>query len=393
MDNTLALKRRAVEKIEEMRDRLFEISAKIFANPEVGYEEHKASGWLADFLEANGYEVERGVCGMPTAFVAARSGGRGGPAVGLLAEYDALPNLGHACAHNIIGTASAGAAVALGSLLGETGGSVKVYGCPAEERVGEGGKVPMVEGGLFNGLEVAMMMHPYNQTTRDHGLGGLAATQVTLEFKGKEAHGAAPYPGRSALDAVIFTFQNVNALRQFVPEDGRIHGVITDGGKVPNVIPARSEAKFMVRAARTETMEEMVERLLECARAGAMASRTELRVSRGFTYRERRINRALAEAFEANLVELGVRLDTPSPKRGGSTDGGNVSHVVPLILSYVKMVDLPVVNHTPGFAEAAGSEPGRRVLLMGAKALAMTAIDVLTRPELREKIRSEFAAR
>lgn len=373
-----------------MKEKLFDLSARIFANPEVGYEEHKAARWLTEFLEAGGYQVERAVCGMPTAFVARRSASKGGPTVGFLAEYDALPNLGHACGHNIIGTAACGAAAALGTLLEETGGSAKVFGCPAEERVGEGGKIPMVEAGLFNGLDAVMMMHPYNQTVRDHGLGGLAATQITLEFKGKEAHGAAPYPGRSALDAVLFTFQNVNALRQFIPEDGRIHGVITDGGKVPNVIPGRAEAKFMVRAAKTEMMEEMAERLVECAQAGALASRTELRVSRSFTYRERRINRALAEAFEANLASLGIPLDTPAPKRGGSTDAGNVSHVVPLILSYVKMVDRSVVNHTPAFAEAAGSELGRRVLLVGAKALAMTAIDILTRPELREKIRAEF---
>ncbi|MBI3965012.1 MAG: M20 family metallopeptidase [Chloroflexi bacterium] len=388
---TEALKAQAVETIERSRAQLIEISDLMHANPEIGFEEVKASGWLAEALGKAGYQVERDIAGMPTAFRATWENGSGGPCVAIMAEYDALPNVGHACGHNLIGTAALGAAIALKETLGDIPGKVMVVGSPAEEIIGRGGKVPLVEQGYYGGADVAMMCHPSSRTAPDNMLPSLAAVQLILKFHGKSAHASSfNWAGINALDALLLTFNNINALRQHVREDARIHGIVRSGGKAPNVVPDYSEGDFYVRAADRPYLEELTERVKNCARAGALATGCTIDIEESFVYAERRINQTLARASMDNLLSLGLTEDAPREGRG-STDAGNVSQVIPLIHTYVQITPDAPPNHNPGFAVLTGSEPGHRCLMNMAKALAMTAIDVFTRPDFLAEVKAEFA--
>jgi amidohydrolase len=309
--------------------------------------------------------------------------------VAFLAEYDALPGLGHACGHNIIGTAAVGAALALAPLLSELSGSVHVFGTPAEET--NGAKVPLAAGGAFAGIDAAMMIHPSGRTVL--AAPSLAMDALEFRFRGRAAHAAsAPHEGINALDAVILTFNAINALRQHVRPDVRIHGIITKGGEAPNIVPEEAVARFYVRAARRRYLNQVVEKVINCARAGALATGAELTVSNfEYSFDEMRNNSALAAAMEANLSRLGEEV-VPSGEGMGSLDMGNVSHVVPAIHPYISIGGPGLVSHTREFAAAAGGEGGVRGLMIGAKALAATALDVLLNAELRRAARAEFEA-
>lgn len=388
MASTAELKARVQEYLDEMADQLIQISLTLHANPEVAFEEFESMALLSGVAESHGLSVERGVAELPTAFVATSQGSAPGPTIAFIAEYDALPGLGHACGHNIIGTAATGAALAVHAIRQHLPGTIKLIGTPAEER--GGGKVIMVERGVFEGIDAAMMIHPGAKamTTR----GTLASNKLRFEFHGKSAHAAAaPDLGINALDACIHTFNNINALRQHLTPDVRIHGIITHGGDAPNIVPKYAAAEFSVRAANSETSFAVVEKVIRCAQAGALAAGATLEYKHLTHYANRIANPTLARLFGENISSLGEKVEEPAPdERMGSSDMGNVSQIVPSIHPYVTIVDPGTSGHTPEFAAAAASERGHRALLRAAKAMAMTAVDLMTQPELMEQAQREF---
>ena len=390
MDELTALKDRVCLELDAMRDSLGTLSRQIYENPEIGFEERKALQWVSAFLRESGFSVEPGTAGIETAFRAEVRGQKDRPNVALLAEYDALKGLGHACGHNLICSASVGAAAALHRAAPHLPGTLTVLGTPAEE--GGGGKVIMVDRGVFNGIDAAMMFHP----SRDNWWvrGALAAQPLSMKFRGRPAHAAAmPERGINALNALLLTFHAIDSLRQHVPPDVRIHGIITHGGDAPNIVPAYAEAEFLVRAARRKTLDEVMIKVKRCADAGAAATGATVEMEEGLAYAERNNNRVLAGLFGENMRRLGIDGDEPSASGGvGSSDIGNVSMVVPAIHPYLKIVDGDVSGHTPEFREAAGSSRGFEAMLNAAKGLAMTVLDVMYRPDALERMRREFAA-
>jgi len=382
------VKKRAIDEVEARRDELIELSLRIHANPETAFQETKAAGWLTDYLEAAGFAVERAICQIDTAFRATYGGGR--PRVAFIAEYDALAGIGHGCGHNIIATASLGAAIATKAIVSEAEGTALVIGTPAEEAAG--GKVFMASRGAFADLDVAMLVHPGN---RDVAVTyALACLELDVQYFGKTAHAAArPEAGINALDALVIGYSSVNALRQHIRESARVHGIITDGGQAVNVVPGHAAAAFLLRAEDDDYLEELKDKVLACFRAGAEATgaRLEHRWGEDARYRAMRSNRALAEAYRRNMEALGRQVQEDDSHRSmGSTDMGNVSVLVPAIHPTVAIAPPDVSIHTPEFRDVAGSEAGHRGLLDAAKAMAMTAADVLLDADLRRRIEEEF---
>jgi len=384
----------AVSKlIDDQADALWALSLAIHADPELSLEEHRAANRLCVYLEENGFSLIRGVANLPTAFRADRpAADEEKPSVSFLSEYDALPGLGHACAHNVIGVAGAAAGVALKETLGPEYGGVTVFGTPGEE--GGGGKVLMAQTGMFREVDAAMMMHPSDETRADINL--LALSELRFHFKGRASHAsAAPEQGVNALDALIATFGAVSLLRQQLHRTDRVHGVITEGGEAPNIIPDKASAWFFVRSETMEGLDALVPRVIACAEGAALATGAELETEKNpITYAPMRVNPPLAALFLKNLNLLGVHEpDAPPPLRMGSSDVGNVSQQTPTIHPQIQMVPPGVSAHTPEFAEASAGEEGRRVLLTGAKALAMTGVDFLLDEEARRSVQSEFESR
>ena len=393
MSNVDKLKSRVVAEIDARRDELIRISDTIHANPELAFHEFEAVALLTSVLEQEGFAVQRGVAGLETAFVASYTSPKGDkPVVALLAEYDALAELGHACGHNIIGTASLGAALAVQSVLDEVAGTIQVVGTPAEE--GGAGKVIMAEAGVFQGVDAAMMVHPSTRTiTRRNSL---ACYDLKMEFFGQAAHAAAsPDKGINALDACVLTYNNISALRQQLADDVRIHGIITHGGSAPNIIPDYTAAEFLVRAVEKDVALAVLARVEDCARAGALAAGADVTLTRGDQYYANMVpSIVLADLFDANLTALGREVQLPEPnERMGSTDMGNVSHVVPALHPYVAIAPEEVAGHSPQFRAAAISPKGHAGLLDAAEALAMTAIDIFSNPELVDAAWEEHQAR
>jgi len=382
------LKKRAIDEIEARRDQLIELSLRIHANPETAFREAKAAGWLTECLEAEGFAVERGICQIGTAFRASYGSGR--PRVAFLAEYDALAGIGHGCGHNIIATAALGAAIATKAIVGEVGGTALVIGTPAEES--GGGKVFMADRGAFDDLDVAMLVHPAN---RDVAVTyALALVALGVQYFGRAAHAAArPEAGINALDALIIAYNAISALRQHIRDSARIHGIITDGGQAVNVVPEHAAGTFLIRAEDDDYLAELEEKVLACFRAGAEATgaRLEYRWGEEARYRAMRSNLALAGAYRRNMEALGRQVQEYDSGRSlGSTDMGNVSALLPVIHPTVAIAPPDVIIHTPEFREVAASEAGHRGLLDSAKAMAMTAVDVLVDADLRRRIEEEF---
>ncbi|MEH6838905.1 M20 family metallopeptidase [Priestia megaterium] len=380
------------EAINKLQDTFYDVSKYIGQNPELGHEEFKACKALTDVLKEQGFTVEIGTCDLPTAFTAVYDSQKPGPSIGFMAEYDALPDLGHACGHNLIGTMSIAAGIGLSKAVAETGGKVYVYGTPAEET--RGGKVTMAEQGIFNHLDVAVMVHPYYCHQKSGR--SLAMDAIQFEFFGKSAHAAAaPHEGINALDGVLQTFNSINALRQHVKPDVRIHGVITEGGKAANVVPDYAVAQFYVRASTRAYVDEVTDKVKACANGAALATGTKLKISNyEFSYDDMQTNQTLSEVYTNNLVSLGVSEQSITEDQGdhGSLDMGNVSQVVPAIHPYIQICDDYFVCHTHEFREAALSEQGREAMILGAQTMALTGYDVLTNPTLLQKIKEEFNA-
>ena len=387
------LKTRVEAEVDARRDELIRISETIHANPELSFQEFEAVALLTSVLEREGFRVQRGVAGLETAFVASYTSPKGNrPVVALLAEYDALPELGHACGHNIIGTASLGAGLAVRSVLDELPGTIQVVGTPGEE--GRGGKIIMVEKGVFDGVDAAMLVHPSTRTMTRRS--SLACYELKMEFFGQAAHAAAsPDKGINALDACVLTYNNISALRQQLTDDVRIHGIITNGGSASNIIPDYTAAEFLVRAAEKDVALAVLAKVEDCARAGALATGAKVKLTRGDQYYANMVpNPVLADLFEANLTLLGRELQPAEPhERMGSTDMGNVSHVVPALHPYIAIAPEEVAGHSPEFRAASVSPEGHAGLLDAAKALAMTAVDLFFNPDLVDAAWQEHRAR
>ena len=388
MSELETLKQRVIAQVDTWRDELVRIADTIHAHPEIAFEEFESAALLSGTLEENGFAVERGVAGLQTAFVATLPGG-GGPTVAFLAEYDALPGLGHACGHNLIGASAVGAGLAMKAVLPELSGTLQVIGTPAEE--GGGGKAILVEGGVFAGVDAAMMIHPsnHNMTRRL----SLTSYKIEIEFFGKPAHAAArPDEGINALEAMILTYNGINALRQHVRDDARIHGVITHGGEAPNIVPDYTAARFYVRAADTPYCTEVLEKLRACAEGAARATGARMELKEyAPRYDAMMPNPTLAGLVEANMAALGIQVMAPEPdERMGSSDMGNVSQVVPAVHPYVAIGPEDLGGHTIQFREAAGSPAGHKGLIQAAKTMAMTAVDLLAVPDNVLEAKREF---
>ena len=381
------LKEKLRAELEIRRSELVRLSLDIHDNPELGFQEVKAASWLSDYLKSNGFSVERNIAGLSTAFRAVY--GEGKPKIVVLAEYDALPGIGHGCGHNIIAASAVGAGVASKIVVDNLGGSIIVLGTPGEENFGS--KIDMVKAGIFDDVDVAMMVHPSILNIAMERM--LASSSLEVEFFGKAAHAAVqPSQGINALEAIILAFNSINSLRQHIKEQARIHGIITDGGEAPNVVPAHSAAKFIIRAPDYAYLEELQGKVLNCFKGASLASGARLEYRWGDkVYAPIKNNVALAKLFSDNLELMGRRLDVFDLQIPfGSSDMGNVSQVVPSIHPMVAIVSPKVSLHSAEFASAAASEAGHQGLLDAAKAMAMTMVDVIGRPEVLEKIKQEF---
>jgi amidohydrolase len=373
--------------VESQRDELIEMSQYIHANPELGFKEKVASALLCDYLQQHGFKVQKNIARLPTAFKATYGSGK--PVVALLAEYDALPVLGHACGHNIIGVTACGAGVASRCAVDRFGGTVVVMGTPAEELAG--GKINLVKKNAFTGLDAALILHPGSKNVAV--VEALACIGLEVEFHGRAAH-AAGYPemGVNALEAMILSYNAVNSLRQHINERARIHGVITNGGEAANVVPDFSSASFLIRSDTGEYLEELKIKVLACFEGAAVSTGTTLKYKWGeHVYEPMKNNYFLAALFSANMESLGRKMEPLNSNYGfGSTDMGNVSQILPAIHPSIAITGADVHAHTVEFCAAAVSAAGNAGLIDGAKALAMTVTDILAEPANMASIREEF---
>jgi amidohydrolase len=376
--------------VDTRRDQLLATSHYIHAHPEVRFTEHLASARLAEELQAGGFSVELGVGTLPTAFRAELRGSEPGPTVAILAEYDALPGIGHACGHNVIASSALGAGLALADAGGPFAGTLLVLGTPAEE--GGGGKVILAENGLFDDVDAAIMVHPSqeNRVVR----GSLAHSFVEIIFHGRASHAAAaPDQGINALEAVMMTFAGLNARRLHMRADARVHGFINNGGSAVNIIPGLASARFSVRAKDRAYQRELVEILTSVARGAEtmIGAQLELNETRGYEHMV--TNEAIANVMGAHLERRGREITPPSSDdRLGSTDMGDISQILPAVHAYLAIAPEDIANHTIEFTALAGSEAGDAAIVDGATSLAQTALDVLTSPTLLAQAKAEFAA-
>lgn len=384
------LKARVADLVDGVADELVAASHEIHARPELGYEEVFASGRLAGLLADHGVTVEHPAYGIHTAF--AGRAGRDGPLVVVCCEYDALPGIGHGCAHNVIGALGVGAGIALAAVAEECEGRVLVLGTPAEERNG-GGKLKLLDAGAFDGASVAMMAHPEGGDVER--VPYLAADALEVTFHGLASHASSsPWQGRNALDALVLGYNAVAVLRQQLRPDEKVHGIITDGGQAENIIPARAAGRWRIRARSADRLEALRVRVLACFEGAAAQTGTTLEHTWVPGYTDLRANRALAAAYRRNGEALGRTFVDPTRipiHVAGSTDMGNVSKVVPSIHPALATFPPTTPGHSEELARLATSAQADHAVVDGAKMLAMTAVDVWRSPELRAAVAEEFA--
>lgn len=372
----------------QLKTELIHLSTEIYKHPELGNEEVLASGLHMDLLKKYGFDVTAGYLEIPTAFRAEYRSGKPGPVIAYMAEYDALPGIGHGCGHNILGAVSSGAGILLSCLVDEIGGAVVVFGTPAEET--NGAKVIMAERGAFHDIAIAMMAHPYSGHVKSGS--SLAMVALQFEFRGKTSHAAsAPEKGINALDGVINTFNNINALRQQVKSDARIHGIVKEGGKAANIIPDYCVAQFYVRAATKTYLLELTERVKNCARGAALASGTELTISNyELSYDNLVTNQKLSSVYTEILAGYGAVIEEPRPENG-SLDAGNVSHICPAIHPYFDITErVPVNPHSTDFADCTLTDYAYDQMMITAKSLALTGANIIRDQDLFDAIQFEF---
>lgn len=378
------LKDRARRAFDDQRARILQISHDLHAHPEVAWEEVASSTRLADELEQLGFDVQRAVAELPTAFVAVK--GTGALHVAVCAEYDALPGLGHACGHNVIAAAAVGAAAALAALVDELDLTLSVIGTPAEE--GGGGKIYLLERGVFDGVHAAMMIHP---GPADVAVAEpFAVSHVHVQYEGKSAHAAAyPDEGVNAADAFTVAQVAIGLLRQQLPGSVRVHGIVTEAGTAPNAIPESSQGRWYVRAGSLAELSTVEPKVLRCFEAGARATGCSLQVrDESPRYSEFRNDHAMLEAFVTNARTLGRSFDDAGAAgrmNRASTDMGNVSLVIPAIHPYLSIDSWPALNHQRAFADASRTPAADRAVVDGAVAMAWTIIDLATTPSLRDQ--------
>ena len=381
-------KQRLAEAVEASRDEIVGLSHRIHANPEPAFEERQAAGWVAEILRRHGFEVEHPAGRLETAIRAIRTGGRGpaGPRIGILAEYDALPGLGHGCGHNSMAASGVGAAIALASIAGELAGEIVFLGTPAEER--GSGKQYMIDDGLFAGIDAALLFHPCDRNhVESHPL---ASEDVDVVFRGLQAHAAAdPWKGRNALDAMVMLFASVGLWRQQLRPDVRVHGIIQEGGTAANIIPDRTKAWFMLRSPDQAYYEEMKARFRALAEAAALATGTTVEVEFTGGAMTMHRNRTLEARWVANAAAYGIRDQGPDPN-AGSTDMGNVSWVCPTIHPDLSIADEGTPGHSILFRDAAATPRADETTLLAATLVAQTAYELFADPTLVDAAWREF---
>jgi amidohydrolase len=388
MNTPSTLKERAWQAIRDRRSVLLDLAERIRQNPEPGYGEFKASTWLTELLGKEGFTIQKPWGGLETAFRA--QVGAGAPAIYFLAEYDALPGIGHGCGHNLIAAMAAGAARGVSAVLPNFGGTIGVIGTPAEEYFGEEeGKVKLLRSGGFDGVDVALMVHPSHE---NRVLGSdLGFVAFDVEFYGKSAHASAdPWNGINALDALLAMFHNIGALRQQLAPSIRIHGIITDGGVVPNIIPMRAAARFMVRAPNPALLERVYERVKDCARAGALAAGAELKLIHNTTVFNSRINSTLNQLAIENGALLDMPMDPEPLHMQASSDFGNVSQRMPAAMVMVRTHPAGIAWHSSQVVQASTEPMAQDGLISSACLLAGMAIDLLENPPQLAQAKKEF---
>jgi len=369
---------------------LLDLSHKIAAQPELAFEERFASRSVGGMLRSAGFQVHEGIAGLDTAVRGDAGAGR--LVLVFLAEYDALPDIGHACGHNVIAAAAVGAAIGLAAVADELDVRVVLLGTPAEE--GGGGKILLLERGAFDGIHAALMIHPGPRDLVE--MPTLATTELTATYTGRAAHASAfPEQGLNAADAATIAQVAIGLLRQQLPPDARVHGIITEAGVAPNVIPERAGLRYLIRSARSAELADLQPRIEACFSAGAIATGCELAVERTMPlYEELRSDPDLAALYRARAAELGRDARHPSERArraAGSTDMGNVSQRLPAIHPMIGVDSLPDVPHQPGFAAVCAGPEGDRAVLDGASALALAAADAASTPELRARLMGDAA--
>src|SRR4051812_29986821 len=388
---SMALDRKALDLcVDEFSQELSALARRIHAHPELCFEEHQAAGWLAECLERElGAKVERGVGGLATAFRARV--GAAGPRIAILAEYDALPEIGHACGHNLIAGSAVGAFLALARHAPNLEGSVEIIGTPAEE--GGGGKIKLMSAGVFEGVDAAMMFHPFDRDILAHP--ALCSMRIAMTYHGEPAHAAAaPHAGKSALTACLETFRLIDSQRVHFRDGVRVHGIVTNGGQAVNVIVEHAASEFTLRAQTSAELERVKAIVMRCARGAALACDVEVSFKEKIGYREMRNNLTMARRFGAALELLGRNARETDPRVGaGSTDMGDLSLYLPSIHPYMAICDEgESLCHEHRFADCAASERGMATMLVAAKAMARTALDLLEDPKLLAEVRREFEA-
>lgn len=387
-------KARLQTEVDAIADELKALSRRLYEHPEVAFQEHQACAWLSDYLEDYGFQVERGVGAVETAFYARIPGRDDSPKVALLAEYDALPKIGHGCGHNLIAAASVGAAIALRRCIDDAGsspgfdGSIVVIGTPAEE--GGGGKIVLLNAGVFERIDTAMMFHPGSKTII--GNDALGRIKCTVEFFGKAAHASGcPEEGINALDAMVAFFSGIGLLRQQLRPEARIHGIITHGGDAPNIIPDYTAASLYVRALRSDYLDEVYAKVEQCAAGAATMTNTEMKITPDpLRYAPFHRNRTLERVCQHNVESFGIDIVEPESGGLGSTDLGNVSQVLPTIQPCLAICGPEIVGHSNEMAEATVEPFGQDMLITAAKILAMTVYDYLSSADIQTQVAQEF---
>jgi amidohydrolase len=383
-------KLRLAEAVEAARDEIIELSHRIHADPEPAFEEHHAAAWIAEILARHGYEVEQPAGSLATAIRATRRGGRpgDGPRIGILAEYDALPGLGHGCGHNTMAASGVGAAIGLAAIADDLPGEIVFLGTPAEER--GSGKQFMIDDGLFDGIDATLLYHPCDRShVESHPL---ASEDVEVVYHGLQSHASSdPWLGKNALDALIVLFTSVGLWRQQLRPTARVHGIIRDGGTAANIIPDRAAAWFMIRSDDEADYEVMRDRFRDLCEAAALATDTTVEITFSGRARTMRNNGVLAERFRANMAAYGIE-DQGDDPNAGSTDMANVSWVCPTIHPDLAIAPEGTPGHSILFRDAAVSPRADETTLLAAVLVAQTALDLFRDPELVSAAWSEFRA-
>lgn len=375
----------ARQKINENREKLVDLSHRIHANPELGFEEERACQWLSEFLTDAGFSVQTGICAVPTAFRA--QAGKGPLHLGICAEYDCLPAIGHACGHNIIAASALGAALAIAAAADDAGITVEVFGTPGEEVGNASGKILLLERGAFSGIHAVIMVHPGPVDVVAPNI--IAASMFGVCYTGKEAHASAfAELGINAADALTIAQTSIGLLRQHIRVSDRMHGIITKGGDAPNIVPGHTEARYIIRSETLQELEELRPRVYRCFEAGAIATGARLSIIGGDKpYAHMEHDHELATLYLRNAESLGRRFgDSKYARAAISTDMGNLSLAIPAIHPMIGIDSAPAVNHQPEFTKHCISQAADKAMLDGALAMALTAFDIAQSSALCERL-------